>query len=81
MQRSGHVVSFVVEGIHAHDIASLLGKKEISVRAGHHCAQPLMSELGIESAIRASFSCYNEEGEVTRFLNELSEIVKFLRGF
>ena len=62
------LVSFSVEGVHAHDVAQVLDGRGIAVRAGHMCAQPLMRRLGIESAARASFAPYNTPDEVRRLL-------------
>jgi cysteine desulfurase / selenocysteine lyase len=62
------LVSFSVEGVHAHDVAQVLDGRGIAVRAGHMCAQPLMRRLGIESAVRASFAPYNTADEVRRLL-------------
>jgi cysteine desulfurase / selenocysteine lyase len=72
----GAVVAFNVEGIHPHDGAAILDERGIAVRAGHHCAQPLMKRLGIAGTLRASFSVYNTPAEVER----LAEAVKGLRG-
>jgi cysteine desulfurase/selenocysteine lyase len=72
----GAVVAFNVEGIHPHDGAALLDERGIAVRAGHHCAQPLMKRLGIVGTLRASFSVYNTAAEVAR----LAEAVESLRG-
>jgi cysteine desulfurase/selenocysteine lyase len=72
----GAVVAFNVEGIHPHDGAALLDERGIGVRAGHHCAQPLMRRLGIVGTLRASFSVYNTAAEIAR----LSEGVQSLRG-
>ncbi|PYM51157.1 MAG: cysteine desulfurase [Candidatus Rokuibacteriota bacterium] len=72
----GAVVAFNVEGIHPHDGAALLDERGIGVRAGHHCAQPLMRRLGIVGTLRASFSVYNTAAEIAR----LSEAVQSLRG-
>jgi cysteine desulfurase / selenocysteine lyase len=71
----GAVVAFNVEGLHPHDGAALLDERGIAVRAGHHCAQPLMKRLGIVGTLRASFSVYNTTGEVER----LAEAVGGLR--
>jgi cysteine desulfurase/selenocysteine lyase len=65
-EMQGAVVSFTVEGIHPHDGAALLDQSGIAVRAGHHCAQPLMRRLGIVGTLRASFSVYNTAGDVER---------------
>jgi cysteine desulfurase/selenocysteine lyase len=72
----GAVLAFNVEGIHPHDGAALLDERGIAVRAGHHCAQPLMRRLGIVGTLRASFSVYNTAAEIER----LSEAVQSLRG-
>lgn len=58
------VVSFVVEGVHAHDLATILDGDGVCVRAGHHCAQPLMRALGVHATARASFWVYNDESDV-----------------
>ena len=63
-QDRGGVVSFVMEGIHAHDIATLLDRQGIAVRAGHHCAEPLMGRLGVSSTARASFGLYTNRAEI-----------------
>ena len=60
------LVSFSVEGVHAHDVAQVLDGRGVAVRAGHMCAQPLMRRLGIESAVRASFAPYNVRDEIRR---------------
>jgi len=72
----GAVVAFNVEGLHPHDGAALLDEHGIAVRAGHHCAQPLMKHFGIAGTLRASFSVYNTPAEVER----LAEAVTGLRG-
>ena len=60
----GGVVSFVVDGVHPHDVAELLGRANVCVRASHHCAQPLMAKLGVTSTVRASFGPYNRREDV-----------------
>jgi cysteine desulfurase/selenocysteine lyase len=62
-QRGG-VVSFAIEGIHPHDVAELLGRENVCVRASHHCAQPLMAKLGVAATARASFGPYNVRDDV-----------------
>jgi cysteine desulfurase/selenocysteine lyase len=61
----GAVVAFSVEGLHPHDVAALLDQQGIAVRAGHHCAQPLMRWCGVVGTARASFSVYNSTEEVS----------------
>jgi cysteine desulfurase / selenocysteine lyase len=58
------VLSFEVEGVHAHDLATILDRHQVAVRAGHHCAQPLMDRLGVAATARASFGVYNDEADV-----------------
>jgi cysteine desulfurase/selenocysteine lyase len=63
-EHRGAVVAFSMEGLHPHDVAALLDAEGIAVRAGHHCAQPLMRALGVVGTARASFSVYNSSEEV-----------------
>lgn len=65
-QRSNGVVSFVVDGVHPHDLSQILDAQNICVRAGHHCAQPLMRKMGMPATTRASFYMYNSEADVVR---------------
>lgn len=72
LKKEGHLVSFVIEGMHAHDVATYLGNYGICVRAGHHCAHPLANALGIGSTVRASFYAYNTLEEVEKFLEVIT---------
>lgn len=63
-QRRFGVLSFEVEGIHPHDLATILDQHKVAVRAGHHCAQPLMDKLGLAATTRASLGIYNDEGDI-----------------
>lgn len=67
----GAVLSFSIEGIHPHDLAQILDRYGVAVRAGHHCAQPLMQHLGVTATARASFGLYNTETEVDAFIDAL----------
>jgi cysteine desulfurase / selenocysteine lyase len=69
--RRGGVVSFAIEGIHPHDIAELCDREAVCIRAGHHCAQPLMRCLGVGATARASFHVYNSREEVDRLVDAL----------
>ena len=71
------VFSFNVEGIHPHDVATALDLEGIAVRAGHHCAQPLMNYLGIQSSVRASFYLYNSPSDADRLLAAITETKEF----
>jgi len=68
------IVSFTLEGVHPHDIASILDTDHIAVRAGHHCAQPLLEYLGVRSTARMSLAFYNTPEDITRFLSSLKTI-------
>ncbi len=67
----GSIVSFTMEGAHAHDVATLVDRQAVAVRAGHHCAQPLMERLGVAATARASFAFYNTRGEVDALIDAL----------
>jgi cysteine desulfurase/selenocysteine lyase len=74
----GAIVAFSVEGAHPHDVAQILDRQGIAVRAGHHCAQPLMQRLGVTATARASFACYNAAEEVDQFIEALHKARKLL---
>jgi cysteine desulfurase/selenocysteine lyase len=76
--RSG-LVSFALEGAHAHDVVTLANEEGIALRGGHHCTQPLMRKLGLVSSVRASFYFYNTHGEVDRLVETVAKIEKFFR--
>lgn len=71
------IVTFVVDGVHPHDIASLLGDENIAIRAGHHCAQPLGSYLGVPATARASLYFYNTEEEIDILIDAISRLRKW----
>ena len=68
------IITFTIDDVHPHDSASILNDAKICVRAGHHCAQPLMKFLGFNSTLRASLYFYNTEEEVDRFLDSLTKV-------
>jgi cysteine desulfurase/selenocysteine lyase len=70
-KRRGGVVSFALEGMHPHDIAELCDREAVCIRAGHHCAQPLMRTLGVPATARASFHVYNTRADVDRLVDAL----------
>jgi len=76
-QGRGGLVSFCLRDIHAHDVVTLADREGVALRGGHHCTQPLMHQLGVESTARASFYFYNTRAEVDRFVDVLREIQKF----
>ena len=72
------IVTFVIDDVHPHDIASILDTEHIAIRAGHHCAQPLMQKLGVGSTARASMYFYNTEEEAFLFLEKVSKIREWM---
>jgi cysteine desulfurase/selenocysteine lyase len=74
----GAIVAFSVEGAHPHDVAQILDRQGVAVRAGHHCAQPLMQRLGVTATARASFAAYNRLEEVDVFIEALHKARKLL---
>ena len=74
----GPVLAFSIQGAHPHDIAQILDRHGVAIRAGHHCAQPLMSHLGVSATARASFALYNTIEEIDVFVEALSKARKML---
>ncbi len=72
-----HLVTFTIDGVHAHDIVFFCNDRGIALRAGHHCAQPLMRKLGAPASARASFHLYNTEAEVDALTHALQEAIEF----
>jgi cysteine desulfurase/selenocysteine lyase len=62
------IVSFAIDGIHPHDLGTILDEANVAIRAGHHCAQPLMEHLGVPATARASFGIYSDEGDIAALL-------------
>ncbi|MBV9197172.1 MAG: SufS family cysteine desulfurase [Solirubrobacterales bacterium] len=75
----GALVSFSLEGVHPHDVGEILGRESVCVRAGHHCAQPLMRRLGVSATTRASFAVHNSVGDVERLLEGLEQVRRVMR--
>ena len=72
-ERRGGVVSFAIDGIHPHDLAEICDREGVCIRAGHHCAQPLMRALGVAATARASFHVYNAREDVDRLVDALAK--------
>jgi cysteine desulfurase/selenocysteine lyase len=70
------VLSFVIEGIHPHDIGTILDREGIAIRAGHHCTQPLMDRFGVPATARASFALYNTRGEVDALAKGIDRVIE-----
>lgn len=73
----GH--SFVLDGVHAHDVATVLDQEGIAVRAGHHCAEPTMRRFGVPATTRASFAVYNTRSDVDRLVDALHVVCRMMR--
>lgn len=78
-EKRGGVISFAFAGVHPHDIATILDEQGVAVRAGHHCAQPLMEHLQVPATARASFYLYNDEEDVDAFLEALRRVEEIFR--
>ena len=68
------LVSFVMEGVHAHDLGTILDEEGVAVRTGHHCAQPVMKHFGVAASARASFALYNTLDEVRALATALDRV-------
>ncbi|MCY4354955.1 MAG: cysteine desulfurase [Truepera sp.] len=77
----GGILAFNIDGIHPHDVATALDQEGIAVRAGHHCAQPLMRTLNAQAMARASFYFYNTEGEIDRLVDAVAKAREFFAAF
>jgi cysteine desulfurase / selenocysteine lyase len=73
-EKSSGIVSFTMEGVHPHDIGTILDEEGVAIRAGHHCAQPLMEHLGIPATARASFGIYSDESDVAALVAGLERV-------
>lgn len=73
----GAILSFDLEGIHAHDVSMVIDREGVAVRAGTHCAQPLLRRFGVTSTCRASFAMYNTMGEVDALAEALEKARRF----
>jgi len=78
-ERRGALVSFALPGIHPHDVSEILGRRGVCVRAGHHCAQPLMQRLGETATTRASFAVHSTREEVDALVDGLAEVQRIFR--
>jgi cysteine desulfurase/selenocysteine lyase len=73
---SAGIVSFTIEGVHPHDIGTILDEERVAIRAGHHCAQPLMEMLGVEATARASFGVYNGPADVDALVRGIARVTR-----
>ena len=75
-ESSAGIVSFEVEGVHPHDVGTILDEERVAIRAGHHCAQPLMEHLGVPATARASFGVYNSEQDVAALVRGIERVTR-----
>ena len=76
----GGILSFELDGVHPHDVSEILDRHGVAVRAGHHCAQPLMERLGVPATTRASLAVYNTRGEIDRLVEGLADAREIFAG-
>ena len=75
----GALISFELEGVHPHDVGEILGREGVCVRAGHHCAQPLMRRLGTSATTRASFAVHNTPADIERLIAGLGTVASVMQ--
>ena len=73
------IISFIIDGLHPHDIGTIINQKGIAVRTGHHCTMPLMDFYGIPGTVRASFSIYNNHPEVDKLIDAIKLAIEMLK--
>jgi cysteine desulfurase/selenocysteine lyase len=73
------IVSFAIDGVHPHDLGTILDEENVAIRAGHHCAQPLMQRLGVDATARASFGLYSDEHDVAALLRGIERTKRIFR--
>jgi cysteine desulfurase / selenocysteine lyase len=73
-EKSAGIVSFAMQGVHPHDIGTILDEEGVAIRAGHHCCQPLMAYLGVDATARASFGIYSDESDVAALIKGLERV-------
>jgi cysteine desulfurase/selenocysteine lyase len=70
------IVTFVLEGVHAHDIGTILDQEGIAIRTGHHCAQPVLQRFGVPATARASLAFYNTRGEIDALVRAIHKVTE-----
>jgi cysteine desulfurase/selenocysteine lyase len=78
-ENSAGIVSFALEGVHPHDLGTILDEEGVAIRAGHHCAQPLMEHLGVTATARASFGLYSNEDDIAALLRGIDRTIRIFR--
>jgi cysteine desulfurase / selenocysteine lyase len=75
----GGLISFVLDGVHPHDVGEILGREGVCIRTGHHCAQPLMRRLGAHATNRASFGAFNTDADIDRLIEALGSVARVMQ--
>ena len=75
-EKKASVLSFTIEGVHPHDIGTILDQQGIAIRAGHHCAQPVMQHFSVPATARASFAFYNTREEVDKLAEAVQKTIE-----
>jgi cysteine desulfurase / selenocysteine lyase len=75
----GGLISFVLDGVHPHDVGEILGREGVCIRTGHHCAQPLMRRLGAHATNRASFGAFNTDADIDRLVEALGSVARVMQ--
>ena len=78
-EHSAGIVSFALEGVHPHDLGTILDEEQVAIRAGHHCAQPLMELLGVPATARASFGLYSDQGDIAALLRGIERTARIFK--
>jgi cysteine desulfurase/selenocysteine lyase len=78
-ENSAGIVSFALDGVHPHDLGTILDEGNVAIRAGHHCAQPLMTHLGVPATARASFGLYNDASDLAALLSGIERTKRIFR--
>ena len=79
-KKNAGIISFAVDGVHPHDIAEIAGRDGVAIRAGHHCAQPLMNTLGVNATARASFYLYNDMKDISSLIAAINKVKKLFKA-
>ena len=79
LEKAG-VLSFVVDGVHPHDVGTILDQEGIAIRTGHHCAQPVMDRFDVPATVRMSLGLYNTREEVDAFVKALARVQEIFRA-
>jgi cysteine desulfurase/selenocysteine lyase len=75
----GALISFMIDGVHPHDVGEIIGREGVCVRTGHHCAQPLMRRLGATATTRASYSVFSTRQDTDRLLHGLESVARIMQ--